>query len=145
MHLNRGIYSPRGLTGYHFVIRRDGRVEIGRDLLAQGAHAYGWNDVSIGICLVGGARKVEEGEEPEWADMVAEDNFTAAQCFTLHALLRTTLRIWNGMMVVPHSAVSVKACPSFDVWEWSLNWLGFSDETRFAEYKTKREQAKGQL
>jgi N-acetylmuramoyl-L-alanine amidase len=46
--------------GYHFVIGNgkdglsvDGEIEIGRDLKYQGAHVKGFNDVSIGICLVG--------------------------------------------------------------------------------------------
>ena len=46
--------------GYHFVIlndrhdqKPDGLVEVGRDESRQGAHAYGLNDQSLGICCVG--------------------------------------------------------------------------------------------
>lgn len=39
--------------GYHFVIRKDGTLEIGRPEYAVGSHAYGFNDRSIGIHLSG--------------------------------------------------------------------------------------------
>ncbi len=40
--------------GYHYVIRRTGRIEMGRNLSKIGAHA-GWqrNKSSLGICLSG--------------------------------------------------------------------------------------------
>lgn len=40
-------------TGYHWVVRRDGRVEKGRPEAEQGAHVLGYNSDSIGICLCG--------------------------------------------------------------------------------------------
>jgi hypothetical protein len=52
--------------GYHFVIRRDGTIEQGRALHKYGAHAYGYNKVSLGICMIGGVA----------ANGKAEDNFT---------------------------------------------------------------------
>lgn len=39
--------------GYHFVIRKNGVIERGRPLWAEGAHAYGENWRSIGIQLSG--------------------------------------------------------------------------------------------
>ena len=50
-----GWHRARGwdVCGYHFVIRFDGRVETGRHLHLSGAHAYGRNADSIGICVVG--------------------------------------------------------------------------------------------
>ena len=48
-HLNQGWAG----IGYHFVIRKDGTVEIGRPEWAVGSHAYGFNDRSIGIHLSG--------------------------------------------------------------------------------------------
>ena len=39
--------------GYHYVIRRNGEVETGRDMDAVGAHCKGMNDKSVSICLVG--------------------------------------------------------------------------------------------
>lgn len=43
--------------GYHFVIRRDGTVEKGRDVSVIGAHVLNHNANSIGICLAGGLSK----------------------------------------------------------------------------------------
>lgn len=39
--------------GYHYVIRKDGTVEIGRPEWSVGAHAYGHNCNTIGIMLCG--------------------------------------------------------------------------------------------
>lgn len=48
-HLKRGFTT----IGYHFVIGYDGVVEEGRELSKIGAHAFGFNSDSIGICLLG--------------------------------------------------------------------------------------------
>jgi len=134
-HENAGIYSDRGLTGYHFVGRRSGAVEIGRELNETGAHVLGWNDISIGYCLVGGARKAKPGEAPEWADMVAVDNFVGEQFIALAAWYRALLLVYPGLILAPHWAVSAKACPSFDAWEWQREEFGHDDRLRFAEFK----------
>jgi N-acetylmuramoyl-L-alanine amidase len=39
--------------GYHFVVRKDGTVEIGRPLDQMGAQVEGFNSKSIGICFSG--------------------------------------------------------------------------------------------
>lgn len=39
--------------GYHYVIPKDGKVELGRPLKRIGAHCVGQNSRSIGICLPG--------------------------------------------------------------------------------------------
>lgn len=39
--------------GYHFVVRENGAIERGRPLWAVGAHTYGANSDSVGICLAG--------------------------------------------------------------------------------------------
>lgn len=47
--------NTRGYAGigYHFYIRRDGSIYRGRKENMQGAHAYGANSDSIGICFEG--------------------------------------------------------------------------------------------
>ena len=47
-HLNQGWSG----IGYHYVIRKNGSVEIGRPLWAVGAHAAGenWHSVGIHVC-----------------------------------------------------------------------------------------------
>lgn len=39
--------------GYHYVIRRNGLVEIGRPLSETGAHVGGFNAESVGVCVSG--------------------------------------------------------------------------------------------
>ena len=39
--------------GYHFIIEKNGQILNGRDIEKVGAHVYGHNENSIGICLVG--------------------------------------------------------------------------------------------
>ena len=63
--------------GYHWVIRRDGTIEPGRDQTLVGSHARQVNGTSLGICLVGGL-----GDNNKW-----ENNFTQAQFVSLKALL----------------------------------------------------------
>ena len=55
-------------VGYHFIIRRDGTFEQGRQLHEPGAHAKGYNHRSVGICMVGG---VEEADKK-----TPQNNFT---------------------------------------------------------------------
>ena len=49
-HLQRGFND----VGYHFVIKLDGTIELGRSLDKIGAHVTGNNAGSIGICYIGG-------------------------------------------------------------------------------------------
>lgn len=104
-HLARGFSD----IGYADVIRRDGRVEEGRHIDDVGAHAKGYNEVSVGICLVGG---VDKKNRPE-------NNFTDAQFKSLKRLLRFYKAKYPKAVIVGHNELdSGKACPSFDVQEW---------------------------
>ena len=89
--------------GYHHVIRRDGTVEPGRDERRIGAHAYGQNEDSIGVCMVGG--------KPDC-------NFTAAQWASLATLVRELLGRYPHASVIGHRDVSDKPCPTFDAKSW---------------------------
>lgn len=96
--------------GYHNVIRRNGTLEHGRDLAIAGAHAKGYNQFSIGVCLVGG---VDIDNNPN-------DNFTDEQYTTLRGYLDTMLDAFPESEVVGHRDLPnvSKACPSFDVKSW---------------------------
>lgn len=48
--------------GYHFVIRKDGTVELGRPDWTVGAHAYGFNYCSIGLHICGNFNLAEPTE-----------------------------------------------------------------------------------
>jgi N-acetylmuramoyl-L-alanine amidase len=95
--------------GYHYVIKRDGTLEEGRDRDVIGAHAKGHNSKSLGICLVGG---VNDENEPE-------NNFTKEQFSCLTELLLSLSVIYPDTQIVGHNTLDQgKACPSFNVEEW---------------------------
>lgn len=49
------IHQQNGWSGigYHLFIRKDGLIETGRPLEDVGAHTYGYNKDTIGVCLSG--------------------------------------------------------------------------------------------
>ena len=101
-HLEQGWVD----IGYHLVIRRDGVVECGRPLDTVGAHTKFYNDVSVSVCLVGGA----------YSDGRAEDNFTLSQWSSLRATLMFLNRMYPRALIKGHNFFnSEKECPSFDV------------------------------
>lgn len=106
MHRERGFLT----IGYHFVIRRSGTVEGGRELDTIGAHAEGWNSRSVGICLVGGIDK--NGK--------AENNFTDDQFHALAILLQVLREKFPKASVLGHRDLPnvKKDCPCFDVRRW---------------------------
>lgn len=67
--------------GYHFVITKDGTVQVGRSIEKPGAHCKGHNLTSIGVCLVG----KPDMQRPE-------SDFTDAQMRTLKLLVQQILR-----------------------------------------------------
>jgi N-acetylmuramoyl-L-alanine amidase len=96
--------------GYHWVIRRDGKVETGRDERTVGAHCskQGMNNVSIGVCLVGGAVQGNPNK--------AEQNFSEAQYVALLKILKEIQGRWGELKINGHRDFDPgKACPSFDV------------------------------
>jgi len=95
-------------VGYHYIIRRNGNIEKGREDIVPGAHARGHNDDSLGICMVGGKSK----------DNKPEVNFTAAQWAAL-ADLCGNLRWKHNLEIIGHCDVSKKTCPNFNVKAWA--------------------------
>ena len=86
-------------VGYHYIITKDGKNFKGRGLEFQGAHCYGQNEHSIGICLTG------------------LENFTLAQYRTLLNLIDTLKHRYNleNGDVYGHYHFSKKSCPNFIV------------------------------
>lgn len=96
--------------GYHYVVRRDGTVEEGRPENQVGAHVYGHNKNSIGICMIGGIDADDHDK--------AEDNYTDAQWEALTPLVENLLGRYPDADVLGHNELAAKACPCFDVREW---------------------------
>lgn len=57
-HLNLGWAG----VGYHFIVRKDGSIELGRPVECVGAHAEGFNYCSIGIHICGNFNLAEPTE-----------------------------------------------------------------------------------
>jgi len=97
-------------VGYNLIVRRDGTLEHGRDIEAIGAHAKGYNSVSVGVCLVGG---MSADEKPLF-------NFTQTQLTTLKHVLDYLTEKYPDAEVKGHRDLpnSHKPCPCFDVAAW---------------------------
>lgn len=98
----RGWHLERGFNdvGYHYVIRRDGTVEYGRDLDVVGAHCRGQNADSIGIAYVGGLHG---------------DDRTDLQTEAMHKLVQGLVFALGDLKIHGHDEFSDKACPNFSV------------------------------
>lgn len=91
--------------GYHYVVRLDGTVELGRPVEKVGAHCKGHNSCSIGVCYVGGVDT--DGKTPK-------DTRTQAQKASLLRLLRELKQKHPNASIHGHRDFAAKACPSFD-------------------------------
>jgi N-acetylmuramoyl-L-alanine amidase len=107
-------HKERGWSdiGYHFVIRRDGRVERGRAEDEVGAHVAGRNIDSIGICMAGGLNELT------WKP---ENNFTIPQWAALEKLVRSLTIKYPRAKVLGHRDFPgvQKACPCFNARAWA--------------------------
>lgn len=92
-------------VGYHYVIRRDGRIGDGRPINKIGAHARGYNRSSIGICLVGGVNK----------DGKPDANFSVEQYNSLRLLINHLKGTYDIDNIIGHRDVSYKECPCFSI------------------------------
>lgn len=110
-------------VGYHFVIRRNGTIELGRPLWAIGAHVQNYNRTSVGICLVGGT--------PDGKSNVEENNFTDEQRAALDTLTVMLSGLYPLAVVQGHRDFKgvQKFCPSFDTKLW------FHDLTKRRVYR----------
>lgn len=89
--------------GYHYVIRKDGQIEIGRPLSRKGSHCRGENWDSIGICWVGGYGGVDDRTPDQKRALLM-----------LIEILRSTIE--NPLKVHGHNEFnSHKTCPNFNV------------------------------
>ena len=90
--------------GYHYVVDLDGTVERGRLISKAGAHCYGHNAHSIGICYVGG--RDQKGR--------CADTRTPEQKAAMLKLICNLLAMYNCKVVGHRDYDSRKECPCFD-------------------------------
>jgi len=90
--------------GYHFVIGLKGAVESGRNTTETGAHARGYNAISLGTCLIGA------------------DKFTKDQWLALKQHVTALKNSFPSLKIIGHREVNKhKTCPGFDVQAWLDN------------------------
>ena len=92
-------------VGYHYYIRLDGTLQIGRELNEVGAHCKGQNSKSIGVCFEG-------GKNPDGSKWSSPDN---AQLLTYDSLKAYLDSIFKDLQVFGHYEFSDKSRPNFDV------------------------------
>lgn len=114
-------HRQRGFAGigYHYVVKLDGSVELGRPLAKPGAHVRGHNRYTVGVVYVGGLSY----------ELAPKDTRTPEQKEALRSLLRELKERFPNAEICGHRDFSpdlnhngiiepfefVKACPCFDV------------------------------
>ena len=88
--------------GYHKIIKKNGELENGRPEFWKGAHVFGHNHESLGVCLIG------------------KCNFYRKQFNTLKLLLMSWKKKYPLAKIVGHRDFenTKKTCPNFDVHSW---------------------------
>lgn len=102
-HLKRGFLD----CGYHYFIKADGTLQVGRALYIIGAHCIGHNFDSIGICLSG------------------KNSFSHNQLYATWILCRDLMERFEIKRkdIYPHNYFSKnKTCPNFKLTKlWSFD------------------------
>ena len=101
MHLGFGWEG----IGYHKVICRSGEIQNGRPEYWIGAHTYGINKISLGVCLIG------------------KDNFNSYQFNSLKKIIIDWKKRFPSAIIKGHKDVinTSKTCPNFNVQKWLLS------------------------
>lgn len=120
-HLARGFAD----VGYHYVVNRDGSVDIGRTPERIGAHCKGHNSISIGVCYVGGLD----------AEGKPKDTRTDEQKQALVDLLTRLKSEYPGVTILGHRDTSPDTNNNgkVDKWEWLKTCPCFDAITEYAK------------
>ena len=92
-------------VGYHYYIRLNGNIEVGRPIEMSGAHTKGKNANSIGICFEGG--KLSNGDK--WSTPML------SQIVAFNQLRKSLFSVFGDLKVSGHYEYSSKSCPNFNV------------------------------
>jgi len=134
--------------GYHFVIKRDGTIEVGRPLTRMGAGVKGHNNYTFHICLIGGLNAAGK----------PADSFNKAQFKSLRVLCDGLKFKFKITAVKGHRDYSpdlnkdgvitknewLKICPCFEVGEWYYGRIT-EDKTRKPQVEEKKKDGVEQL
>lgn len=117
--------------GYHYVIRRDGRLQRGRPVNKVGDHApiNNHNQFSIGVVLVGGLNTAATDDTLELA--TTSRNFTREQYTTLEKFLQSFYDTYPGGQVFGHNDIDIEEDdPFFDVSDYIFSLFRKANKTR---------------
>ena len=108
-----------GGIGYHFIVKRDGSIQIGRDINTIGAHVKGFNTRSIGISFVAGYKCASSkySGEPPYSEIGVE-SITQAQHESFVKFMSAWYKVYPGGQAWGHADFprnSGKVDPGFDV------------------------------
>ena len=100
-------HKERGWNGcgYHYVIKLDGEIEVGRDINKIPASIKGRNRYAVAIVYVGGLDK--EGKP--------KDTRTDKQKASMWLLIERIKKRYGDIPVYGHNEFANKDCPCFDV------------------------------
>lgn len=111
-------HNDRDLDGlqYHYVIRRDGKLQRGRplDKTGQSSKVRGHDVRSIDVCLVGGLNCSTGCENPD--QYRSSQSYTREQMSTLESVCEAFYRRYHGGQVFGHNEIEpLVTDPYFDV------------------------------
>ncbi len=92
-------------VGYHKIILRSGEIKNGRPEYWVGAHAFGINNISLGVCLIG------------------RNKFNKLQFKSLRKIILNWKKKFPSAIVKGHKDAikTSKTCPNFDVDKWLIS------------------------
>lgn len=124
-HKERGFET----IGYHFVVDLDGLIERGRPLNMEGAHVKGYNNVSIGVCYIGG--KDKQG--------LRVDTRTEAQKWWMKVLLVRLKMKFPNAKIVGHRDLSpdLNGDGVIECSEWNKDCPCFNAEEEYCNLVNK--------
>ena len=107
-------HRERGWSGigYHYVIKLDGTIEVGRDINKIGSHCKGYNKDSIGICYIGGLDK--KGNP--------KDTRTIQQKASMSLLIERLRKRFPNAKLFGHCDLSNKNCPCIPTLHEEYGW-----------------------
>ena len=115
LHIEHNDKDLDGLQ-YHFVIRRDGKLQRGRplDKTGQSSKVRGHDILSIDVCLVGGLNCSTGCENPD--QYRSSQSYTREQMSTLESVCEAFYRRYHGGQVFGHNEIEpLVTDPHFDV------------------------------
>lgn len=109
----------RGFTdvGYHFIIKRDGALQVCRPISRKGAHTFNnHNQYSIGIAFAGG----KLGNRKQKSSKRSDRSFTDEQFNTFDAFMQAFYTVIPGGQAWGHNDIDVtrRSDPHFNVPEY---------------------------